>query len=302
MANASRPRKSSQRKTSSSTGLPARAATFDPLELYVTLVAGAENLSVTAARGLLHLRQAVIAAQKAAKGALIKLELYKDGDPDWYATAAKAPILRDIVSLLCLQLIDDFPTHAPALRRLLSQIQSGFDVCKQAFESRARLIRWAKSDSNEPPPDQWKDAAKKSRIDQSLLIHLSPVAVFAVKEMIAASMRLHRQQWMRSGRSCPICAGLPYARQGDQFLCKGCETRWPASKNLDCMCYPPSKWMRVGQTSAAGFEVLHCGNGKCTAYNLDPTLDAAFDPYFCVALVKLMAAPWPQSALQSPRG
>ena len=71
---------------------------------------------------------------------------------------------------------------------------------------------------------------------------------------------------------------------------------------MDCMCYPPEKWKRVEERSADGFEVLRCAKDKCTAYNLDPALDAAFDPYWYVRLVKLMDAPYKKSALQSPRG
>lgn len=300
MAKGSRPRKSSASKTSSSTGLPARGAAVDPLELYITLVAGAENLSVTAARGLLHLRQSVIAAQKAAKGALVKLELDEDGDIEWYNSAAKAPLLRDIFSLLCLQLIDDFPLHAPAVRRILSRIQRGFDVCRFAFEMREQMIRAARI--NRPIPDPWKKAANKARIDESILVRLSPVAMWAIREMTAASLRLHKKRRLGRGKRCSICKGTPYARQGDRFLCMACETRWPASGTLGCKCYPPEKWKRVEERSADGFEVLRCAKDKCTAYNLDPALDAAFDPYWYVRLVKLMDAPYKKSALQSPRG
>ncbi len=303
MAKGSRPRKSSQRKTSSRAatkrhGRPARAV--DPLELYVTLVAGADNLSITAARGLLHLRQAVISAQRAAKGALIKLELDEDGDIDWYNSAAKAPLLRDIFSLLCLQLIDDFPLHAPAVRRVLSRIRRGFDVCKFAFEMREQMIRAA--GSNRPSPDRWKDAANKIRIDESIIALLSPVAVWAIREMTAASLRLHRKRRLVRGKRCSTCKGMPYARQGSRFLCGACETRWPASGTLDCLCDPPEKWKRVEERCADGFDVLRCAKDKCTAYNLDSSLDAAFEPFWYVKLVKLMDAPYAKSALQSPRG
>lgn len=316
MANASRPKKSSQRKTSSrgqrglspkgtvpvSTGSAKRRTRpkVDPLELYVTLVAGAENLSVSAARGLLHLRQTVIAAQKAARGALIKLELDEDGKIDWWDSAAKAPVLRDIVSLLLLQLIDDFPLHAPASRRLLANIQRRVDVSNSAFDVRGKMIR--DTDRGLSCPDPWKNAAQKARIDDSILVRLSLLAIGGVREMMAASMRIHRKRRLAKSNHCPVCAAMPYATKADQFLCSWCETRWPASRTMDCMCYPPEKWKRVEERSADGFEVLQCAKDKCTAYNLDPALDAAFDPYWYVRLVKLMDAPYKKSALQSPRG
>lgn len=300
MAKGSRPRKSSQPKTSSSTGLPARAATFDPLELYVALVAGAENLSITAARGLLHLRQTVIAAQKAAKGALIKLELDEDGDIEWYASAAKAPLLRDFLSLLLLRIIDDFPTHAAAAHRLLARFRRHLNANVFALELREQTIR--EQDRDPPGPDPWQKALTKPRIDRAILTRITPVALWAVRELAAAAMRTHSKGRLRRGRRCPVCGLSPYARQGNKLLCGFCETRWSTRARVDCSCSEPQPWASAAEVGANGFRVLRCAKGKCTFYELDGSLTAAFDPYWYVELVRLLDAPYKKSALQLPRG
>lgn len=296
MANASRPKKSSQRKTSSSTGLPARGAAVDPLELYVALVAGAENLSVTAARGLLRMRQAVQFAQQAAKGALVKLDLDADGEIEWYSSAARAPLLRDFMCLLLLRTIDDFPQHAPAVRRLLARIRRGFDMNEYAFQLREQIRK------GPPCTDPWDRALTKPRIDEAILTRIAPVAVWAVREMAAAALRAHSKKRWGRGKRCPVCGAMAYARQGARFLCESCETRWPTRARIDCSCAEPQVWVRAAEVSASGFDVLRCAEGKCTTYELDRSLTAAFNPFWYVKLVRLLDAPYKKSALQSPRG
>ncbi len=300
MASASRPKKSSARATSRKPGVLSRPnnrksrsrlargrvvkvaqAKIPSLELYVTLLAGAENLSVAAARGLLRLRQAVLAAQGAAKGALIKLVSWDDGETDWFATAAKSPILSDFVSLICLQLIDDFPQHSAAIRRLLAGCRSGFDLGARALRMRDQAV-----------DSPWLKAARKKRIDDVLMLRVLPLAVWAVQQMLGASMLRHLPTRLPRSKRCPVCKGLPYARQLGNFLCTHCETRWPAGHNMDCSCFPPHPWKRVDERSAVGFEVLNCTNAKrtekCMVYSLDDSMSEAFSPFWYVKLVRLL--------------
>ena len=300
MASALRPKKSSALVTSRKPGVLSRPtnrksptrrargglvkvarAKIPSLELYVTLLAGAENLSVAAARGLLRLRQVVLAAQEAAIGALIRLESWEDGRLDWFATAAKSPILSDFVSLICLQLIDDFPQHSAAIRRLLAGCRSGFDLGARALRMRDQAV-----------DSPWLKAARKKRIDDILMLRVLPLAVWAVQQMLGASMLRHLPTRLPRSKRCPVCKGLPYARQTGKFLCRDCETRWPAARDLDCTCSSPHPWKRVDERSAVGFEVLNCTNDKrtekCTVYSLDDSMSEAFSPFWYVKLVRLL--------------
>ncbi|CAG0951175.1 hypothetical protein PLCT2_00203 [Planctomycetaceae bacterium] len=269
--------------------------TVPSLELFVTLVAGAENLSVNAARGLLHLRQAVLAAQQGAKGALIKLELYDDGTIDWAESALRSPVFRDVFCLLCLQIIDDFSTHREAVRRVLVRIKRGFMPGAHMIALREKLCRWTNR-SNKPIPDPFEEARRKNGIDDLLVLKLSFVVWQAVEELIAASMRRHQVAPPRRTIRCPICRlGKPFARLGSNFICSSCETRWPAAKKMYCGCYPIRKSLsRDEAKSITGFEVLTCGHGH-TSYVLDDALKDAFNPSHYLDVVRLLDQPWQHS-------
>jgi Protein involved in formate dehydrogenase formation len=220
VAKGSRPRKSSQPKTSSrglspkgtvpvSTSAPIRSSrnsnkppAIDPLELFVTLVAGEENLSVNEARALLRLRRAQLAAREGAKGALLKLEL-NNGKLDLLATVGQSQLLPDVFKLMVLEFMDSFPARTRQLRALLRA---------PSLESNLQLVT----------PDRVAHSREDSHVPQSIFW----AAAKPILESLAAGLLRHRKAALPVSDVCPLCGGHPYGRQGAHLLCALCETRW----------------------------------------------------------------------------
>jgi hypothetical protein len=178
------------------------APNVDPLELFVTLVAGAENLSVNAARALLRLRRAQLAARDGAKGALLKLEL-RDEKLDLLATVGKSQLLPDVFKLMVLELMESFPARTGQLRRLLRGGPIGPDLRLVAPGCEERIF------------DQDDVAAS------ILWASAKPIL-----ESLAAGLLRHRKSPLPKSNNCPLCGGRAYGKQRRKLLCGLCETRW----------------------------------------------------------------------------
>lgn len=232
MANASRPRKSSALKTSSrglspkgtvpvSAGIRNRANAqlnkspkVDPLELYVTLVAGAENLSVNAARALLRLRRAQLAARDGARGALLRMETGKNG-LDLIASVAKSQLFEDFRSLILLELLDSFPQNTHFLRLFLQGGELGNNDLEFIARGGDGGSIWPGIRGNIGwYPDRTIDW----------------VSAKPVLESIAQGLLRHRKSKLPRSEHCPICGALAYAWQTGERLCNHCETRWPGER------------------------------------------------------------------------
>ena len=281
MANASRPRKSSQPKTSSrglspkgtvpvSAGIKNRANAqlnkspkVDPLELYVTLVAGAENLSVNSARALLRLRRAQLAAQIGAKGALVKVEL-RDGLLDIESSVACSPLLRDFFNLIVLQLVEDFPARSSDLRALLGAEKGGLDL--------SSLVR-ARNESG------WHEVmsatAAKYNLATPLLYGTLATASEPIYAAIGAAMLRHRQEPLAKSDYCPICDGTAYAIQGRNYLCDRCAIAWPWLEEA-CPCCFSDKLIKDDGIQAYGVERLRCQDCAQEVQRFEKGLEAVF--------------------------
>lgn len=249
MANASRPKKSSLPRTSSSTGLPARAAAVDPLELFVTLVAGEENLSVNEARALLRLRRAQLAARDGAKGALVRVALQGNQRFDLKSSASSSVLLEDFFSLVLLQLIEDFPSRERELRALLHAKRKGMDIIP---------VSQAVWSTDSALAERWVTTARRFGVDAGLLGGVVAVAMHPLFEAIGSSISRHTRKAILSGQDCPICGAPPYCWHGNNYRCCICESAWPQAELRCATGGAHCHWVASGKTRANGFEKVTC--------------------------------------------